>query len=113
MAWATALIISSQRCLPASRFTCSSRTGAVWLRRQRRPPSESEGPMPHTHRLGALDLAIVSDGDYYVDAGAVFGLVPRVLWEGIAGPLDDHHRLAIGLNCLLVRSSGRLVLIET
>lgn len=65
------------------------------------------------YRLGKLDLAIVSDGSYYVDAGAVFGLVPRIMWESFAGPLDDRHRMALGLNCLLVRSQGRLVLIET
>ncbi len=69
--------------------------------------------MPVKHRLGALELAIVSDGAYYVDAGAVFGIVPRVLWEPHAGSLDDHHRMTLGLNSLLVRSQGRLILIET
>ena len=69
--------------------------------------------MPVKHRLGALEMAIVSDGSYYVDAGAVFGIVPRVLWEPHAGSLDDHHRMSLGLNSLLVRSQGRLILIET
>jgi glyoxylase-like metal-dependent hydrolase (beta-lactamase superfamily II) len=65
------------------------------------------------HRLGNLDLAIISDGAYYIDAGATFGIVPRVMWEPFAGKLDDRHRLALGLNCLLLRSSGKLILIET
>jgi glyoxylase-like metal-dependent hydrolase (beta-lactamase superfamily II) len=69
--------------------------------------------MALTHRLGALDLAVLSDGEYYVDAGAVFGVVPRLLWEGVAGPLDAQHRLSLALNCLLLRSQGRLILIET
>ena len=69
---------------------------------------------PHTHRLGNLDLKILSDGTYYQDAGAVFGIVPRVMWERVAKPeLDDQHRMPIGLNSLLVRSSGKLILIET
>ena len=68
---------------------------------------------PHTHRLGSLDLHILSDGTYYQDAGAVFGLVPRVMWERVAGPLDDQHRMSLGLNSLLVRSHDKLVLIET
>lgn len=69
---------------------------------------------PHTYRLGNLDLHILSDGTYYQDAGAVFGIVPRVMWERIAQPtLDDQHRMPLGLNCLLVRSAGKLVLIET
>ena len=69
---------------------------------------------PHTYRLGNLDLHILSDGTFYQDAGAVFGVVPRVMWERVARPeLDDQYRMPLGLNCVLVRSHGRLVLIET
>ena len=69
---------------------------------------------PHTHRLGNLDLHILSDGTYYQDAGAVFGIVPRVMWERVANPkLDDQYRMPIGLNSLLVRSTGKLILVET
>ena len=67
----------------------------------------------HTHRLGNLDLQILSDGSYYQDAGAVFGVVPRIMWERVAGPLDDQYRIAIALNSLLVRSHDTLILIET
>jgi len=69
--------------------------------------------MPAKHRLGNLDLAILSDGRFYIDAGATFGVVPRVMWEPYAGPLDDRHRLTLGLNSLLLRSQGKLILIET
>jgi glyoxylase-like metal-dependent hydrolase (beta-lactamase superfamily II) len=69
--------------------------------------------MAVTHRLGNLDLALLSDGEFYLDAGATFGLVPRVMWEPFAGPLDEMHRLTIGLNSLLLRSEGKLILIET
>lgn len=69
---------------------------------------------PHSYRLGNLDLQILSDGTYYQDAGAVFGIVPRVMWERAASPtLDDQHRMALGLNSLLVRSHEKLILIET
>ncbi len=68
---------------------------------------------PHSYRLGNLDLHILSDGAFYQDAGAVFGVVPRVMWERVAGPLDEQHRIPLGLNCLLVRSHGKLLLIET
>ncbi len=71
-------------------------------------------PSPHTYRLGNLDLHILSDGTFYQDAGAVFGIVPRLMWERVANPeLDDQHRMPIGLNSLLVRSGGKLILIET
>ncbi len=69
--------------------------------------------MPAKHRLGNLDLAILSDGLFYADAGATFGIVPRVMWEPLAGDLDDRHRLSLALNSLLLRSQGKLILIET
>ena len=69
---------------------------------------------PHTYRLGNLDLHILSDGAFYQDAGAVFGVVPRIMWERVARPeLDGEYRMPLGLNCLLVRSHDKLVLIET
>jgi glyoxylase-like metal-dependent hydrolase (beta-lactamase superfamily II) len=69
--------------------------------------------VPAKHRLGNLDLAILSDGDFHIDAGATFGIVPRVMWESHAGELDSRHRLTLGLNSLLLRSQGKLILIET
>lgn len=66
-----------------------------------------------SHRLGHLTLHIASDGVYFQDAGAVFGVVPRVMWEPYAGPLDDRHRMSLGLNCLYLESQGRRILIET
>lgn len=69
--------------------------------------------MPAKHRLGNLDLAILSDGLFYMDAGATFGIVPRVMWEPFAGELDARHRLSLALNSLLLRSQDKLILIET
>jgi glyoxylase-like metal-dependent hydrolase (beta-lactamase superfamily II) len=69
--------------------------------------------MPVTHRLGGLDLAILSDGDFYIDAGATFGLVPKVMWEPYAGTLDHEHRVSLALNSVLLRSQGKTILLET
>ncbi len=63
--------------------------------------------------LGRLRLDIVSDGYFLQDAGGVFGLVPRTLWEPAAGSPDPLNRMHIALNCLLVRGDGRTVLIDT
>lgn len=68
--------------------------------------------MGHWLRLGDLDLLVVSDGVMRQDAGAVFGLVPRVMWEPYAPPLDDKYRLPLGLNALVVRSGRHLVLVD-
>jgi glyoxylase-like metal-dependent hydrolase (beta-lactamase superfamily II) len=69
--------------------------------------------MPAKYRLGGLDLSIISDGNFFQDAGAVFGVVPRMMWESFAGSLDARHRMTLGLNSVVVRSQGKLVLIET
>lgn len=70
-------------------------------------------PSGARYRLGSLEVAVVSDGTLQYDAGAIFGVVPRVMWERVAGPLDSMHRMTLGLNCLLVRSEGRTVLVES
>jgi glyoxylase-like metal-dependent hydrolase (beta-lactamase superfamily II) len=69
--------------------------------------------MPVRHRLGNLEVAILSDGTYYQDAGAVFGIVPRLLWERVGVELNDRYQMALGLNSVLLRSNGKNVLIET
>jgi glyoxylase-like metal-dependent hydrolase (beta-lactamase superfamily II) len=68
---------------------------------------------PRSYRLGSLDLRILSDGTFYQDAGAVFGVVPRTSWEPVVEQVDDQNRMPLALNCLLVRSHDKLVLIET
>lgn len=69
--------------------------------------------MPDWLPLGDCELLVVSDGVLWLDAGSVFGVTPRVMWETLVEPLDEEHRLAVGLNCLLVRSQGKVILVET
>jgi glyoxylase-like metal-dependent hydrolase (beta-lactamase superfamily II) len=69
--------------------------------------------VPARHRIGNLHLCILSDGIYYQDAGAVFGIVPRVMWERLRIPLNDRYQMPLGLNSLLLSSQGKTVLIET
>jgi glyoxylase-like metal-dependent hydrolase (beta-lactamase superfamily II) len=64
-------------------------------------------------RLGELEFMVVSDGVMRQDAGAVFGLVPRIMWQRYAGELDDQYRMRLGLNSLLIRADGRLILVDT
>ncbi len=69
--------------------------------------------MPAHHRLGNLHLRVLSDGLYFQDAGAVFGIVPRLLWERLGVPLNAKHQMALGLNSLLLQSQGKTILVET
>ena len=65
------------------------------------------------YRVGSLELVVLSDGTFRLDAGAVFGVVPRLMWEPVVDDLDEHHRTSLGLNCLLLQSEGKTILIET
>lgn len=51
-------------------------------------------------------------GEFYLDAGAMFGIIPKPVWSKWATP-DDRNRLPLQQNCLLLESEGRRVLIET
>lgn len=66
----------------------------------------------HRTTLGDFELAVFSDGEYYLDGGTFFGVIPRVMWERRMRP-DGHNRLHAGLNSLLVRTGKHNVLIET
>ena len=63
-------------------------------------------------RLGEVELRLVSDGCFWLDGGANFGLVPRVLWERVMPP-DALNRTPMALRCLLIRSAGRTILVDT
>jgi glyoxylase-like metal-dependent hydrolase (beta-lactamase superfamily II) len=65
-----------------------------------------------TTTLGDFELTAISDGDYYGDGGAFFGVVPKVLWQRKV-PADDRNRIRVGLNSVLVRTGKQNVLIET
>ena len=63
-------------------------------------------------RLGSAEISIVSDGVFRVDGGAVFGVVPKTIWSGLRQP-DRKNRVELGLNCMLIRSGGKNVLVDT
>jgi glyoxylase-like metal-dependent hydrolase (beta-lactamase superfamily II) len=63
-------------------------------------------------KLGAFEIAILSDGTFALDGGQMFGVVPKVLWEKRL-PADARNRVRLGLTSLLVRTGRHNVLIET
>ena len=62
--------------------------------------------------LGEFAIYGLRDGYFYLDGGAMFGVVPKVLWEKIYTP-DEQNRIQMGLNSILVQTNQALVLIET
>lgn len=62
-------------------------------------------------RIGDVDVLALSDGTFRLDGGAMFGVVPRTMWER-GTPADDRHRISLGLNVLLIRTAGMNVLVD-
>ena len=63
---------------------------------------------------GGTSAALIQAGTFRSDAGALFGPVPRVLWDRlVADEIDHEHRLLQALNCLLVETPAGRVLVET
>ena len=63
-------------------------------------------------KLGDLEFHILNDGTFGLDGGAMFGVIPRPMWERVAPP-DDRNRIRLRMNSLLIRSAGKLILVET
>jgi glyoxylase-like metal-dependent hydrolase (beta-lactamase superfamily II) len=55
---------------------------------------------------------IISAGLMKVDGGCMFGAVPKADWERTVTP-DRKNRITLGLNCLLLRTCGKTVLVDT
>jgi len=63
-------------------------------------------------RFGSLDIHIARDAGFRLDGGAMFGVVPKVLWEK-KFPADEKNRIELSTNCLLVRGRGFTALVES
>ena len=64
-----------------------------------------------TIQLGRYDASIVSAGTFALDGGAMFGIIPKPLWEKKI-PADEKNRIPMGTNCLLLRDGQRTVLVD-
>lgn len=63
-------------------------------------------------QLGNWQLDTVSGGRFRLDGGAMFGVVPKPLWER-GQPADEQNRIRLATNCVLARDGAHTVLIDT
>jgi glyoxylase-like metal-dependent hydrolase (beta-lactamase superfamily II) len=62
--------------------------------------------------LGDLRITVLNDGFQRLDGGAMFGVVPKPLWERRM-PADERNRIRLALHCLLVEGPGGPLLVDT
>ena len=66
----------------------------------------------HRTTLGDFELTVFSDGTYFLDGGAMFGVVPKSMWSK-KFTADEQNMVVAGLNSLLIRTGEQTVLVET
>lgn len=62
--------------------------------------------------LGSFAVTSLRAGYFRLDGGAMFGVVPKTLWQRHM-PADEHNRIVMACNCLLARTPDSLVLVDT
>jgi len=62
--------------------------------------------------FGEIEVLPIHGGNLYLDGGAMFGVVPKTLWEK-KSPADERNRIRLAANSLLARAAGKNILVET
>ena len=69
------------------------------------------GPLVQSFAIGRLKVHAIQAGGQKLDGGAMFGVVPKPLWERRI-PADERNRIQLGMRCLLIEHERGLVLID-
>ncbi|MGI8498999.1 MAG: MBL fold metallo-hydrolase [Gemmatimonadaceae bacterium] len=70
------------------------------------------GPLVTSRTLGRWKLHAIQAGGQKLDGGAMFGVVPKPLWERRI-PADERNRIQLGMRCVLLEHDVGLILIDT
>jgi glyoxylase-like metal-dependent hydrolase (beta-lactamase superfamily II) len=63
-------------------------------------------------QFGDYRVEIIPDAEFKLDGGAMFGVVPRVVWERVC-PADELNRIRLNMNCLFIDTGKEKILVET
>lgn len=58
-----------------------------------------------------MRLSVIETGKFKLDGGAMFGVVPKSIWNKL-NPADENNMCTWAMRCLLVEKENRLVLID-
>ncbi|HIE46024.1 MAG TPA: MBL fold metallo-hydrolase [Flavobacteriaceae bacterium] len=54
----------------------------------------------------------IETGNFKLDGGAMFGVVPKILWQR-TNPADSNNLINMSMRCMLIEDGNRLILIDT
>lgn len=63
-------------------------------------------------KLGRFEIYPITDGVLHLDGGAMFGVVPKTIWEKHHPP-DGKNRIRLELGALLIKAQGYHILVDT
>ncbi len=63
-------------------------------------------------KIGAYNLHVIETGEFALDGGSMFGVVPKSLWQKLI-PVDEKNRVSLNLRCLLLQGNQQNILIDT
>lgn len=58
-----------------------------------------------------MKLYSLETGRFKLDGGAMFGVVPKSIWNKL-NPADDNNMISLAMRCLLIEDGNRLILID-
>lgn len=58
-----------------------------------------------------MNLHVINTGNFKLDGGAMFGVVPKSLWNRL-NPADENNMCSWSMRCLLIEDGDRLILID-
>lgn len=62
--------------------------------------------------IGSYQINSINAGNFKLDGGAMFGIIPKPLWEK-TNPADEANRVNLATRCLLLQSGEKKILIDT
>ena len=69
-------------------------------------------PLVESRQLGDWRIHAIQAGGQKLDGGAMFGVVPKTLWERRIAA-DERNRIQLGMRCLLIEHPSGPILIDT
>lgn len=62
-------------------------------------------------KIGSYDVYSIQTGLFALDGGAMFGTIPKVIWDK-TNPADDKNRIDLEARCLLLQGHGKNILVD-
>ncbi len=63
-------------------------------------------------QLGQWRLDTLNGGRFWLDAGVMYGVVPKTVWQAVTPP-DELNRIPLAIHCVLARNDRQTILIDT